>query len=147
MTTESSFSSRSRPGSVADAVLSRIQRASSGSGLDDGEADRVLTDRYPVAVVQLFLLDRLAVDQRAVGAPEVDDPELLAPALDAGVVTAGRRIAQGHVVVRRAADAHCGLAGAMVVARVGAGVDAELSLRPGVVHRPQHGLRLALRRG
>src|SRR5260221_12528662 len=118
MTTESSFSSRSRPGSVADAVLSRIQRASSGSGLDDGEADRVLTDRYPVAVVQLFLLDRLPVDQRAVGAPEVDGPELLAPAPQQGGQTPGRRISQGNAVVGGGAHAHCGLASAWVVGPV-----------------------------
>src|SRR4029077_7958499 len=96
--TESSFSSRSRPGSVAQAILSRI------SGplplrLDDHEADCVLADRDPVAVVQLLLLDRLPVHPRAVGAAQVHDPELLAPALDASVVAARCRIAKDHVVV------------------------------------------------
>src|SRR5438270_12633560 len=75
-TTESSFSSRSRPGSVADAVLSRMRRPCD-SGLDDHEADCVLPDGDAVAVVELLLLDRLAVDESAVGAAQVDDPELL----------------------------------------------------------------------
>src|SRR5579859_2282707 len=79
-TTESSFSSRSRPGSVAQAILSRIS-AGAPLSLDDHEADCVLADRDPVAVVQLLLLDRLAVDQRAVGAAQVHDPELLAATL------------------------------------------------------------------
>jgi len=92
--TESSFSSRSRPGSLADAVLSRNPLR-----LYDREADCVLTDRYAVAVVQLFLLDGLAVHQRAVGAAEVDDPELLATPLDARVMAAGRGIAEDQVVV------------------------------------------------
>jgi hypothetical protein len=43
---------------------------------EDGEVDRVLAEGDPVTVVELLLLDRLAVDERAVGAPEVDDPEL-----------------------------------------------------------------------
>src|SRR6266849_3840298 len=89
-TTESSFSSRSRPGSVADADFSRTPLR-----LYDREAECVLTDCDAVAVVQLFLLDGLAVHERAVGAAEVDDPELLASPLDAGVmslVAGSRRI-------------------------------------------------------
>jgi hypothetical protein len=69
-------------------------------------------------VVQLFLLDGLAVHQRAVRAAEVDDPELLAATLDARVVAAGRRVAKDEVVVRRAPDAKGGVAGAVVVAGV-----------------------------
>src|SRR5438132_1516185 len=67
--------------------------------LYDREADCVLTDRYAVAVVQLFLLDGLAVHQGAVGAAEVDDPELLAPPLDTRVMAAGRGIAEDQIVV------------------------------------------------
>src|SRR5438105_6801720 len=112
-TTESSFSSRSRPGSVADAVLSRTSLR-----LYDREADCVLTDGDAVAVVQLFLLDGFAVDQGAVGAAEVHDPELLASALDTSMVTAGRGVAEDQVVVRRAANAQRGVAGLVVVAGV-----------------------------
>src|SRR5690348_10515530 len=112
-TTESSFSSRSRPGSVADAVLTRTPLR-----LYDREADCVLTDCDAVAVVQLFLLDWLAVHQRAVGAAEVDDPELLATPFDPCVVSAGRGVAEDQVVVGRAADAKRGVAGPMVVAGV-----------------------------
>src|SRR5437763_7841143 len=52
--TESSFSSRSRPGSVAQAILSRISGGAPLS-LADHEADCVLADRDPVPVVQLLL--------------------------------------------------------------------------------------------
>src|SRR5713101_1014774 len=92
-TTESSFSSRSRPGSVADADFSRTPLR-----LYDREAECVLTDCDAVPVVQLFLLDGLAVHQRAIGAAEVDDPELLASPLDAGVMSTGRRVAEDQVV-------------------------------------------------
>src|SRR5260370_31730935 len=56
----------------------------------EGETHRVLTDRDHVAVGELLFDDRLAVDQRAVGAPEVADPEETVPGLDPAVVTAGR---------------------------------------------------------
>jgi len=61
--------------------------------------DRVLADREPVAVAQLLLLDRLAVDEGPVCAAQVDDPEVVAPALEPGVVAAGRGVAKDHVVV------------------------------------------------
>ena len=69
-------------------------------------------------MVELLLLDRLTVDERAVGAPEVDDPELLTPPLDPSVMSARGRIAKDEVVVRRAAEAERGFAGAMRVARI-----------------------------
>ncbi len=123
-TTESSFSSRSRPGSVADADFSRTPLR-----LYDREAECVLTDCDAVAVVQLFLLDGLAVHERAIGAAEVDDPELLASPLDAGVMSTGRRVAEDQVVVGRAADAERSIAGAVVVAGVRTRLDGQLRLR------------------
>src|SRR5437764_15211971 len=106
--TESSFSSRSRPGSVAEAVLSRMPGA--GLSLDDHEADRVLSNRDPVPVVELLLLDRLAVDQSAVGAAQVDDPELLAATLEPRMVAARRRIDQDQVVCWGPGAAQCDFA-------------------------------------
>jgi hypothetical protein len=82
--------------------------------------NRVLSDGDPVTVIQLLLLDRLAVDESPVGAPEVDDPELLTAAFHARVVAAGGRIAEDEVVVRRAPEAEGAVAGAMRVAGVGA---------------------------
>jgi hypothetical protein len=80
--------------------------------------NRVLSDRDAVTVVELLLLDRLAVDQRPVGAPQVDDPELLATPLDPGVMAARGRIAQDQVVIGRAPKAERAVAGAMRVAGV-----------------------------
>src|ERR1700737_3811595 len=102
--TESSFSSRSRPGSVAQAIRNRIsceRRSPSCRSLDPDqrEVDCVLADRQAVTVVELLFLDGLAVDQGAVGAPEVDDPELVSAPLDACVVAARRGVAQDDVVV------------------------------------------------
>src|SRR5579864_6128877 len=111
-TTESSFSSRSRPGSVAHAIRSRIsgERTARGGGSlpsqdrgplgsENRELNRVLPDGHAVAVIQLFLLDRFAVDKRAVGAAQVDDPELVPAAFEAGVVSARGRVSQDDVVV------------------------------------------------
>jgi hypothetical protein len=81
--------------------------------------NRVLTDGYPVVVVELLLLDRLTVDERPVGASEVNDPELLTTPLDSGVMPACRRVPKDEVVVRRTAHAERALVGAIVVARVG----------------------------
>ncbi len=75
--------------------------------------NRVLADGDAVTVVELLLLDGLAVDQRAVGAPEVDDPELLAAALDAGVMSARGRVAKDEVVVGGAAEAQSVVGSAM----------------------------------
>src|SRR5258708_5618105 len=94
-------------------------------------AECVLTDCDAVAVVQLFLLDGLAVHQRAIGAAEVYDPELLASPLDAGVMSTGRRVAEDQVVVGRAADAERSIAGAVVVAGVRTRLDGQLRLRSG----------------
>ena len=80
--------------------------------------DRVLPDRDAVTVVELLLLDRLAVDERPVGAPQVDDPELLAAPFDPGVMAAGGRVAQDEVVVWRTPEAKRAVAGAMRMARV-----------------------------
>src|SRR5450631_1192101 len=71
-----------------------------------GEAHRVLADGDHVAVGQLLFDHRLAVDQRAVGAPEVADPEEAVPHIDPAVVTGGRRVPDHNFVVRRTADAH-----------------------------------------
>jgi len=90
-----------------------------GLSLDDHEADRVLSNRDPVPVVELLLLDRLAVDQSAVGAAQVDDPELLAATLDPRMVAARRGIAQDQVVVGGAADPHRAFAGTVVVPGIG----------------------------
>jgi len=78
----------------------------------------VLSDRDSVTVVELLLLDRLAVDKRPVGAPKVDDPELVATPFDSGVMAAGGRIPKDEVVVGRAAEAERAVAGAMRVACV-----------------------------
>src|ERR1700730_7552787 len=88
-TTESSFSSRSRPGSVAQATRRRIRpwRPAAifhGSLPENREVNRVLADRNAITVAKLFLLDRLAIDEGSVGAAQVDDPELLTTAFDAG---------------------------------------------------------------
>jgi len=80
--------------------------------------NRVLSDGDSVTVVELLLLDRLAVDQRPVGASKVDDPELVATPFDPGVMAACGRIAKDEVVVGRAPEAERAVAGAMRVARV-----------------------------
>ncbi len=80
--------------------------------------NRVLPDGDAVTVVELLLLDRLAVDKRPVGAPKVDDPELVATPFDAGVMAAGGRIAEDEVVVGRAPEAERAVAGPMRVACV-----------------------------
>ena len=77
--------------------------------------DRVLSDRDAVAVIELLLLDRLAVDERAVGAPEVDDPEPLSTPLDAGVVAARRGVAKDEVVVGRSSKAERAVTGSVRV--------------------------------
>jgi len=89
-----------------------------GSGSDEAEMDRVLTDRQAVAVIELPLLNRLAVDERAIRASEIDEPELLSPPLEASVVPAGRRVAEDHVVVRRPAHTQRVVARAVAVAGV-----------------------------
>src|SRR6266851_4845300 len=71
-----------------------------------GEAHRVLADRDHVAVGELLFDHGLAVDQCAVGAPEVADPEKTVPGLDPAVVTGGRRGSDDDVVIRRPAEAH-----------------------------------------
>ncbi len=81
--------------------------------------NRVLTDGDSIAVIELLLLDRLAVDERAVGAPEVDDPELLTAPLDTSVMAACGRIAKYEVVVGRAPHPQCAVAGAVRMAGVG----------------------------
>ena len=80
--------------------------------------NRVLADGDAVTVVELLLLDRLAVDERAVGAPEVDDPELLAAPLDAGMMPAGGRVSKYEVVVGRAAQTQSAVSRAVRVTRV-----------------------------
>jgi len=80
--------------------------------------NRVLPDRDAVVVVELLLLDRLSIDECAVRAPQVDDPELLAAALDAGVVPTGRRVTKDEVVVRRAPHPKRAFSGAIGMARV-----------------------------
>src|ERR1700730_5060532 len=72
----------------------------------EGEAHRVLADRDQVAVRQLLLYYRLAVDQRAVRASQVADPESAVPHLDPTVVTRGCGISDDDVVVGGSADAH-----------------------------------------
>src|SRR5437588_5831440 len=79
-------------------------------------------------MVQLLLLDGLAVDERAVRAAQVDEPELIAATLQARVMPAGRRVAEDHVVVGRAAKAHGVVAGAMLVAGVRSCLDRHLGL-------------------
>lgn len=81
--------------------------------------NRVLPDGDAVAVVELLLLYRLAVDKRAVGAPEVDDPECLTAPLDAGVMPTRRGVPKDQVVVGRAAKPERAVARAVRVARVG----------------------------
>ena len=81
--------------------------------------NRVLADRDAVVVVELLLLNRLSVDQGAVGAPQVNDPELLAPPLDSSVVPAGCRVAKDEVVVWGSAHPQRAFGGAVGVAGVG----------------------------
>lgn len=66
-------------------------------------------------MVELLLLYGLTVHKRAIRAAQIDDPELIAAALEPGVVAAGCRVAQDHVVVRRAAQADRMVAGPMRV--------------------------------
>ena len=80
--------------------------------------NRVLTDRDAVVVGELLFLDGLAIDESAVRASKVDDPELLAAALNSGVVPAGRGVAKDEVVVWGPPQAQRGLTGAVVVPRV-----------------------------
>src|SRR5437660_977497 len=105
-------------------------------------------------MVQLLLLDGLAVDERAVRAAQVDEPELIAAALQARVMPTGRRVAEDYVVVGRAAEAHGVVAGAMLVAGVRSCLDRHLGLgarahgcsaRLGAPRRHRH--RLGQRRG
>lgn len=79
----------------------------------------VLTDRDAVVVLELLLLDRLSVDESAVRASQVDDPELLAATLDTGMVPTGRRVAKDEIVVRGTPHPQRVLGGAIRVARVG----------------------------
>lgn len=81
--------------------------------------DCVLADRHAVAMVQLPLLDRLAVHERTVRAAQIDEPELLASPLEPGVVAARGRITQDDVVVGRAPEAQRVVARAVAVPRVG----------------------------
>jgi len=78
----------------------------------------VLSDGDAVTMVELLLLDRLAVHESAVGAAEVDDPELLTTPLHASVVPAGGRVAKDEVVVGRAAEAERSFSGAVRVAGI-----------------------------
>ena len=105
--------------------------------------NRVLADGDPVAVVELLLLDRITVDERAVGAPEVDDPELLTTPLDACVVPARGRVAQDEVVVGRAPESEGIVAGAVGVAGVGSRLDGQLGLRTCPANRTQRPRRPA----
>ena len=86
---------------------------------EEREMNCVLTDRDAVVVLELFLLDRLAVDQRAVGAPQIDDPELVAATFHASVMPAGRRVAKDQVVVGRTPHSQRALGGAVRMAGVG----------------------------
>jgi hypothetical protein len=78
----------------------------------------VLSDGDSVAVVELLLLDRLAVDERAIGAPEIYDPERLTSPFDAGVVPARGGIAKDEVIVGRTPKPERRVTGAVRVARV-----------------------------
>jgi len=81
--------------------------------------NRVLADGDAIVVVQLLLLDRLAVDQRPVRASKVDDEELFTTAFDACVVATRRGVAKNQVVVRRPTQSKCAIAGAIGVAGIG----------------------------
>src|SRR5229473_306766 len=79
-------------------------RRSARRWLLEREADRVLSDRDEVAVGELFLDHRLAVDQRAVGAAKIADPERAGPNLDTAMPARGRGVADDDVVVGCAAN-------------------------------------------
>ena len=81
--------------------------------------NRILTNRDAVVVLQLFLLGRLTVDEGAVGAPQVNDPELIAATLHASVVPTGRRVTENQVVVGRASHAQRVLGGTISVPSIG----------------------------
>src|SRR5260370_36971350 len=58
---------------------------------------RVLPDGDEIAVGQLLLDHRFAIDQRAVGAAQVADPERARAHFDAAVPAWGGRVAHHHV--------------------------------------------------
>src|SRR6266851_56118 len=70
------------------------------------KAHRVLADGDEVAVGQLLFDHRLAIDQRAVGAAQVADPERARAHFDAAMPARGGRVADHDVVVRSATDGH-----------------------------------------
>jgi hypothetical protein len=80
--------------------------------------NRVLSDRDSVAVVELLLLDRLAIDKRAIGAPEVYDPERLTSPFDASVMATRGGIAKDEVIVGRTPEPECCVTGAVRMPRI-----------------------------
>ena len=68
------------------------------------ELDLVLPDFDGIAILQLLLLDRLAVDVRAVGAVEVFNEDVAAGHLQHGVLTADGEVVDHDVVVGPATE-------------------------------------------
>ena len=68
------------------------------------EADRGRPDPQLVAVGQQAVPHRSAVDDRAVGGPEVEDAEALGVAADLGVAAGHLRVAERDVAARQPAD-------------------------------------------
>src|SRR5207245_8952684 len=67
--------------------------------LAPAEPDRVLADGYEIAIGKLLLDHGLAIDQGAVRAAEVADPERPGANLDAAVPAGSGRVADDAVVV------------------------------------------------
>src|SRR5579875_1098465 len=79
----------------------RRVRIGSGKGLRQFEAQHVVTERDLVAGAQLPRgRDRIAVDARPVGAPQVGEEVLAVAGTDLGVVAADVAVGQDHVALR-----------------------------------------------
>src|SRR6267378_1114345 len=81
----------------------RLLPAGRGRGFTD-ELELVLAQLDDVVVLQEVLLDRVAVDDRAVGAAEVLEERVVEDRHDHGVLTAHREIVDLDVIVGLAAD-------------------------------------------
>ncbi len=84
------------------AELRRPARRGRGALAAALELDRAHPEH--VAGRETLRRDRPAVDERAVGRPEIGDRERVARGLDGAVTPRDRLVAQRHVAVRRAAD-------------------------------------------
>src|SRR3970282_407065 len=82
----------------------RLLRGWRRPGRVAGEHAAILAQLDDVVVLQEVLLDRIAVDQRAVGAAQVLEEAVVQDGDDDGVLAAHREVVDLDVVVRLAAD-------------------------------------------